>query len=72
MAEIKVEPRRGGLGWLWVVIILAIVAAALWYFFSNSRAVSPATPAADSVRTSMGASVPSGSMNLFAWGAENG
>ena len=52
MAEIKVEPKRGGLGWLWAIIILALIAAAAWYFMNNSRAV-PATSPADSVRTSM-------------------
>ena len=53
MAEIKVEPKRGGLGWLWAIIILALIAAAAWYFMNNSRAVpAPATPA-DSTRTSL-------------------
>ena len=52
MAEIKVEPKRGGLGWLWAIIVIALIAAAVWYFMNNSRAV-PATTPADSVRTSM-------------------
>ena len=52
MAEIKVEPKRGGLGWLWAIIILALVGAAVWYFMNNSRAV-PATTPADSTRTSL-------------------
>jgi len=52
MAEIKVEPKRGGLGWLWVIIILALIGAGLWYFMRNSRAVPAATPA-DSTRTSL-------------------
>lgn len=53
MAEIKVEPKRGGLGWLWAIILLVLLAVAAWYFLNNSRAV-PATPTpADSVRTSM-------------------
>ena len=56
MAEIKVEPKRGGLGWLWAVIVLALLGAAAWYFMNNSRAV-PATSPADSVRTSMNTSV---------------
>ena len=51
MAEIKVEPKRGGLGWLWAIIILALIAAAAWYFMNNSSV--PATSPADSVRTSM-------------------
>ena len=52
MAEIKVEPKRGGLGWLWAIIVLALIGAAVWYFMNNSRVV-PATSPADSVRTSM-------------------
>ena len=53
MAEIKVEPKRGGLGWLWAIIILALVAAGVWYFMNNSRAVPSTTSPADSVRTSL-------------------
>ena len=52
MAEIKVEPKRGGLGWLWAIIILALIAAAAWYFMNNN-AVPATTSPADSVRTSM-------------------
>ena len=50
MAEIRVEEKRRGLGWLWAIIVLALIGAAVWYFM-NSRAV-PATSPADSVRTS--------------------
>jgi hypothetical protein len=53
MAEIKVEPKRGGLGWLWAIIILALVAAAAWYFMNNSRAVPATTTPADTTRTSL-------------------
>ena len=53
MAEIKVERERSGLGWLWALIILVLIAAGLWFFMRSSRAV-PATAApADSVRTSL-------------------
>jgi hypothetical protein len=53
MAEIKVEAKRSGLGWLWAIIILALIAAGVWYFMYSSRAVpAPAAPA-DSVRTSL-------------------
>ena len=53
MAEIKVERERSGLGWLWALIILVVIAAGLWFFMRSSRAV-PATAApADSVRTSV-------------------
>lgn len=33
MAEIHVEPqRRGGLAWLWVLLIVVVIALAVWYF----------------------------------------
>jgi len=51
MAEIKVEPKRSGLGWLWAIIILALIAAAVWYFMYSNRAVPTTTPA-DTTRTS--------------------
>lgn len=36
MAEIRVEPKRRNLTWLWVVLIV-IVAAALAYYFIYYR-----------------------------------
>ena len=66
MAEIKVEPKRGGLGWLWAIIILALIAAAAWYFMNNSRAVPATATPADSTRTSL--VVP----GAFAEGPHNG
>lgn len=33
MAEIRVEPpRRGGLGWLWALLALLVIAGLVWYF----------------------------------------
>jgi hypothetical protein len=71
MAEIKVEPKRGGLGWLWAIIILVLVAAVLWYVFNGRTAPATVTPA-DSARTSMIERVPSASPSLVAWSATNG
>lgn len=50
MAEIKVEPKRAGLGWLWMLIVLAVLAGVVWYFMNNSATVT--TSPADSTRTS--------------------
>ena len=67
MAEIKVERERSGLGWLWALIILVVIAAGLWFFMRTSRAV-PATAApADSARTSLVVPPPA-----FAEGLTNG
>ena len=41
MAEIRVEERKRGMGWLWGLIALVIVALLLWYFMSTGD------PAAD-------------------------
>ena len=68
MAEIKVEPKRGGLGWLWAIILLVVIAAGVWYFMRSSRPVPATTAPADSTRTSL-ASPPSAA---FTEGATNG
>jgi hypothetical protein len=39
MAEIRVEPKRGGLGWVWLIIALIVVALLVWYFMGNRDAV---------------------------------
>ena len=52
MAEIKVEPKRGGLGWLWAIILLVVVGVLVWYFMTQ-RAAPTTTVPADSTRTSM-------------------
>jgi hypothetical protein len=67
MAEIRVEPKRSGLGWLWAIIILALIAAGVWYYMTASRAAPAAAPA-DSTRTSLVIPALAG----FAEGATNG
>ena len=52
MAEIKVEPKRSGLGWLWAIIVLVLVGVVAWYFMTQ-RAAPATTVPADSTRTSM-------------------
>ncbi len=48
MAEIHVEPRRrGGLAWLWVLLLVIVIAAVVWYFVLGApglaRTTAPAT-----------------------------
>ena len=52
MAEIKVEPKRSGLGWLWAIIVLVLVGVVAWYFMTQGTAPATTVPA-DSTRTSM-------------------
>ena len=52
MAEIKVEPKRGGLGWLWAIIVLVLLGIGAWYFMTQRTAPATTVPA-DSTRTSM-------------------
>jgi multidrug efflux pump subunit AcrA (membrane-fusion protein) len=35
MAEIRVEPKRRSLAWLWVLLALAALAALFWWFNNN-------------------------------------
>lgn len=32
MAEIRVEPRRRSLGWLWALLVLIVIGALAYYF----------------------------------------
>jgi len=46
MAEIRIEQKRRGLGWLWLLLALIIVAILAWYFLYPGRtAPAPATGA---------------------------
>jgi hypothetical protein len=39
MAEIRVEQKRRSLAWLWILLVLALVAAGVWYFYYNNGGV---------------------------------
>lgn len=45
MAEIRVEPKRRSLVWLWVIIALIIIAALVYYFlfYQSAPGAAPAT-----------------------------
>jgi hypothetical protein len=51
MAEIRIERKGRGLGWLWLLLALIIVAALAWYFLSSGRSApaagTPTTGAAE-------------------------
>ena len=72
MAEIKVEPKRGGLGWLWAIIVLVLVGVVAWYLMTQRTAPATTVPA-DSTRTSM-VDIPTlhGSLAAASEAANNG
>jgi hypothetical protein len=37
MAEIRIEQKRRGLGWLWLLLALVVVAVLAWYFLYPGR-----------------------------------
>jgi hypothetical protein len=37
MAEIRVEPKRRSLAWLWILLLLIVAAAVAWYFMYYNR-----------------------------------
>ena len=43
MAEIRVDPKRRSLAWLWVLLLLIVAAGVAWYFMYYNKA--PAAPA---------------------------
>lgn len=57
MAEIRVERvQKRGLGWLWALLLVLVLAAIAWYLWTNGYfGARPVSPAADSARTSVNA-----------------
>lgn len=51
MAEIRVEPKRGGLGWVWLIIALIVLALLAWYFLGNRDATVTTTGLASQATT---------------------
>jgi hypothetical protein len=51
MAEIRVEPRQKSRGWLWLVLLLVVIAAIVYFLyvsgtFGGSATTAPDTPTA--------------------------
>ncbi len=46
MAEIRVEPKRRSLAWLWILLALAVVALVAWYLISQGGLTVTSTTAA--------------------------
>ena len=44
----------GGLSWLWIIVVLAIVGAAIWYFMKKRRDTATASGVAEVNRTGAG------------------
>lgn len=44
MAQIQIEERRRGLGWLWAIIAIVLLALVVWYFTANNDAAVDDTP----------------------------
>jgi hypothetical protein len=56
MAEIRVErAQKRGLGWLWALLLVLLLAAVAWYLWANGYfGVRTSSGRADSTRTSLG------------------
>ncbi|HEY9517342.1 MAG TPA: hypothetical protein VIQ74_16905 [Gemmatimonadaceae bacterium] len=44
MAQLRIEQKRGGLGWLWLIIALVLAAIIAWFIAVGGRETTP-TPA---------------------------
>ena len=57
MAQIQIEQRRG-LGWLWVILAIVVVALALWFFMVRPDAATTPETTAPATPTSIDAHAP--------------
>lgn len=51
MAEIRVQPKRRSLVWLWLLLVVAVIAAVVWYLYSQGMIQVQRTSALDGIRT---------------------
>lgn len=56
MAEIRVERKRGSLAWLWILLVLLLLAVGAWYLL-GAPGLNP-TPAGAADTTTRGAATP--------------
>jgi hypothetical protein len=63
MAEIKVQERRGGLGWLWALIALVVIALILWYLLGSDREATG--PAVDTIGMELQLHAPAADLGLL-------
>lgn len=57
MAQIQIEQRRG-LGWLWMIIAIVVVALAIWFFMTRNDASTAPETTAPATPTSIDAHAP--------------
>lgn len=51
MAEIRVEPKRRSMAWVWVLLALAVAAAVFWYLNNDGVNQVETTPATSALPT---------------------
>lgn len=60
MAEIRVEPKRRSMAWLWVVLALAVAALVFWYLNNDGVNQVETAPATSAVPTAASPAVALG------------
>jgi ABC-type polysaccharide/polyol phosphate export permease len=53
MAQIRIEQRRSGLGWLWLIIALIIVAVIVWFLATGAWRTTTPTRVNDTTPSSL-------------------
>jgi bacteriorhodopsin len=68
MAQIRIEQKRSGLGWLWVVVALIIIGVLVWYLLGRGTAAnqSPRTTSPATTPSSYGAPAPAAARTRLA------
>jgi hypothetical protein len=55
MANIDVVEKKSGLSWMWIILIVALIAVALWWAFGGQRS----SPASGQIETPAGPAMAS-------------